>query len=77
MVEVVPIVRRKLRDGRIITREGRGFSVNELREAGITVDLARKLGIRIDKRRRSCRPENVEALKELLRSFSKKPGEGP
>ena len=36
MVEVVPIVRRKLRDGRIITREGRGFSVNELREAAVS-----------------------------------------
>jgi len=71
MAEVVPIVRRKLRDGRIITREGRGFSVNELREAGITIDLARKLGIRVDKRRRSCRPENVEALKEFLRNVSK------
>ena len=76
MVEVVPIVRRKLRDGRIITREGRGFSLNELREAGITLDLARKLGIRVDKRRRSCRPENVEALKEFLRNVLKKPGEG-
>ena len=76
MAEVVPIVRRKLKDERIITREGRGFSLNELKEAGITVDLAKKLGIRIDKRRRSCRPENVEMLKEFLRNFSKKPGEG-
>ncbi|MCD6421166.1 MAG: ribosomal protein L13e [Thaumarchaeota archaeon] len=76
MAEVVPIVRRKLKDERIITREGRGFSLNELKEAGITVDLAKKLGIRIDKRRRSCRPENVEMLKEFLRNVSKKPGEG-
>ncbi|MEM3922501.1 MAG: hypothetical protein QXG25_06465 [Nitrososphaerota archaeon] len=33
----IPVVRRKLRNGRIIERGGRGFSVNELREAGITI----------------------------------------
>ena len=66
----IPVVRRKLRDGRIIEREGRGFSLNELREAGITVDQAKRLGIYIDKRRRSCRRENVEALRMLLRAVS-------
>ncbi|MCD6236292.1 MAG: ribosomal protein L13e [Thaumarchaeota archaeon] len=70
MAEVTPIVRRKLRDGRIITRQGRGFSLNELKAAGITLDLAKKLGIRIDKRRRSKREENVEALKKLLEKAS-------
>ena len=32
MSELTPIVRRKLKDGRIIEREGRGFSINELRD---------------------------------------------
>jgi len=68
--KAAPIVRRKLKDGRIIVRAGRGFSLNELREAGITIDAAKKLGILIDKRRRSCRKENVEALKELLQRAS-------
>ncbi|MCD6592110.1 MAG: ribosomal protein L13e [Thaumarchaeota archaeon] len=75
MSELTPIVRRKLKDGRIIEREGRGFSINELREAGITLDLAKKLGIRIDKRRRSCRKENVEALKEYLQKIAGKSGQ--
>lgn len=65
-----PIVRRKLRHGKIIEREGRGFSVNELREAGITINRAKSLGIYIDKRRRSCREENVEALRMLLKAMS-------
>lgn len=64
--EIAPIVRRKLKDGRIITRKGRGFSLNELKEAGITIDVAKKLGIPVDKRRRSCREENVKALKEFV-----------
>jgi len=63
---ITPIVRRKLKDGRIIVREGRGFSLNELKEAGITVEAARRLGIPVDKRRRSCREENVKALREFL-----------
>ena len=68
--KATPIVRRKLKDGRIIVRVGRGFSLNELREAGITVVAAKKLGILIDKRRRSCRKENVETLKELFQTAS-------
>ena len=68
--KATPIVRRKLKDGRIIVRAGRGFSLNELKEAGITIDAAKKLGILIDKRRRSCRKENIETLKELLQKTS-------
>lgn len=70
-VEIAPIVRRKLKDGRIITRIGRGFSLNELRAAGITIDFAKRLGIPIDKRRRSSRGENVQMLKEFLQKISK------
>ena len=47
-------------------REGRGFSELELKEAGIPMDIARDLGIPIDKRRRSCHPWNVEALKKFI-----------
>jgi len=73
----IPVVRRKLRDGRIIEREGKGFSLNELREARITIDQAKRLGIYIDRRRRSCRRENVEALKMLLRALSEAVGRAP
>ena len=62
----IPVVRRKLRNGRIIERGGRGFSVNELREAGVTIQQARKLGVYVDERRKSCWRENVEALKLSL-----------
>ncbi|MEM2084061.1 MAG: ribosomal protein L13e, partial [Nitrososphaerota archaeon] len=49
-------------------RIGRGFSINELKEAGITLDEARKIGIYIDFRRRSKHTENIEKLKELIKS---------
>jgi large subunit ribosomal protein L13e len=49
-------------------REGRGFSLLELEVAGINIENARKLGIRIDKRRRSCHQENIELLKNIKNS---------
>ncbi len=53
-------------------REGRGFSVGELIRAGLTLQQARKLGIRIDKRRRSTHEWNVEALKQFVESLKPK-----
>jgi len=47
-------------------REGRGFSELEIKEAGLTIDLAKDFGIPVDKRRRSCHPWNVEALKKFV-----------
>jgi len=63
-----PIVKR--RHGTVIkTKTGRGFSKKELREAGISLREARKLGLYVDERRSSSRPENVEALKAFLREL--------
>jgi len=66
-----PLVKppRLIKEGRIERelREGRGFSLGELREAGITLDLAKKLKIRVDKRRRSVHQWNVELLKKALK----------
>ena len=56
-----PLVKRI--NGKI--RIGRGFSLNELAESGLTPDQAYRLGLRIDKRRSSKWPENVAKLKEL------------
>ncbi len=53
------------------TRRGRGFSLGELKEAGLTVSMAKKLGIYVDKRRKSVHPWNVEALKEYLKKIGK------
>jgi large subunit ribosomal protein L13e len=48
------------------TRKGRGFSIPELREAGLTVKEALKLGIPVDKRRRSKHDVNVDILKDYV-----------
>lgn len=45
-------------------RKGRGFSLGEIREAGLTPHEAKRLGIPIDRRRRTSRPQNVQSLKE-------------
>lgn len=67
-----PIVRRRVRDA-IRLRVGRGFSVNEIREAGLTPKDARKLGLYVDSRRKSMRVENVEMLKRYLSTIGGSP----
>ncbi|MEM2896643.1 MAG: ribosomal protein L13e [Candidatus Bathyarchaeia archaeon] len=47
-----PIVVAKLRN-KTKLREGKGFSKLELKEAGLSLGLAKNLGLRIDKRRKS------------------------
>ncbi len=47
-------------------RLGRGFSLGELKEAGISISEARRRGIPVDMRRKTVHPWNVEALKKLL-----------
>jgi large subunit ribosomal protein L13e len=46
-------------------RKGKGFSLPELKEAGINLQEAKKLGIYVDKRRKSVYEENVEYLRKL------------
>ena len=46
---------------------GRGFSRDELKEAGLDFRQALKLHLRVDTRRKTKHDENVKALKELLR----------
>jgi ribosomal protein L13E len=53
-------------------REGRGFSREELREAGVNLKQALKLGIPTDLRRKTKHEENVKTLKHHLRSLAKK-----
>lgn len=48
-------------------RCGRGFSRDELKEAGSNVNEAHRLGLLVDQRRKTKHEENVEALKTFLK----------
>ncbi|MEM1539326.1 MAG: ribosomal protein L13e [Candidatus Bathyarchaeia archaeon] len=49
-------------------RSGKGFSLNELKEAKLSVKEALKLGIPVDLRRRTIHKGNVESLINFLRN---------
>lgn len=65
--EIVPMAKRR-RGIVSFWRQARGFSIGELKEAGLSIDKARRLGIPIDLRRKSNHEENVNRLKEFLKS---------
>jgi len=46
-------------------REGNGFSLREIKEAGKTITDLKSLGIKIDYFRKSNHPENIELLKTV------------
>ena len=48
------------------TREGKGFSKDELQEVGLDFHQALKLRLPIDQRRRTKRTENVKTIKQFL-----------
>jgi ribosomal protein L13E len=59
---------KTVNNGKIISRDGRGYSKNELIQSGITdIRVARKINIPIDPFRKSSREENIEQLKALLK----------
>ena len=47
-------------------RSGKGFSTDELRDAGLTVREAKDRSISIDRRRRTSHRANVEAIRSML-----------
>ena len=61
------------------TREGKGFSVGELKEAGVDSAQALKSGIAVDLRRKTKLEENVQLLREYFRSLipKEKPKKAP
>ena len=65
-----PLVKRRI-STRELTRRGRGFSSGELREAGLSVDQARRLGLYVDLRRKTVHVENVKVLKEIASGWRK------
>jgi len=50
-------------------REGKGFSKGELEAVGLDFKKALKLGLKIDKRRRSVHEWNIELLRKYLESI--------
>jgi len=63
---ISPIVKRGAR-----VKTGKGFSIEEVKEAGVNVGEARHLGVPVDQRRSTSYPENVEALKEWIAEAKK------
>jgi ribosomal protein L13E len=49
-------------------RDGRGFSREELKKAGLSFKEALKLSIPIDSKRRTAHEENVKIIKTLLKN---------
>jgi large subunit ribosomal protein L13e len=48
-----------------VLRKGKGFSLGELKEAGIGLEEARRLGVHVDRRRDTIHQENIEVLRDL------------
>jgi ribosomal protein L13E len=64
---------KTMNNGKIISRDGRGYSKNELIQSGITdIRVARKINIPIDPFRKSSREENIEQLKAFLKTETPK-----
>ena len=53
------------------SRPGRGFSLQELKDAGVDLADARWMAIPIDRRRNTHHPENVTLLKEYVNRIKK------
>ncbi|MBD3343129.1 MAG: hypothetical protein GF353_28790, partial [Candidatus Lokiarchaeota archaeon] len=59
----VAIVKSPARD--VNYREGNGFSLSEIKEAGKSIELLKKLDIKIDYFRKSTHEQNVNALNKI------------
>src|SRR5215470_10140437 len=58
-----PLVRRAHK-GKLFSREARGFSQGELAKAGLDLQQARRLGFKIDERRKTIYDFNIDLLKK-------------
>ena len=53
------------------SRVGRGFNREELKQAQLTVNEARDMGLIVDLRRKKFHEENVEILKQYIKDMEK------
>jgi large subunit ribosomal protein L13e len=60
-----------VRNGYII-RTGRGYSFEELKEAGIGPRAARKIGVPVDVWRQTKHHENTDRLKSIVKTIEPK-----
>ncbi|MEM1541282.1 MAG: ribosomal protein L13e [Ignisphaera sp.] len=60
----------KYRGMATVFRVGRGYSIGEIKEAGLTPYLAKQLNIPIDPKRRSIHKNNVENLRNIVNQIS-------
>lgn len=60
------VIVKTMSNGKLFSRQGRGFSKNELIQSGVTdIRVARRLNLLIDPFRKSRHEENIEQLKAL------------
>lgn len=52
-------------------RKGRGYSKTEAKEAGLSINEVRRMGLMVDLRRKTTYPENVDALKLYIKEIEK------
>ena len=65
MSSPVPLVPRFVHGAHKL-RKARGFSLGELKQAGVLKLQARSMGIRVDERRSTVHPQNVTTLTTFL-----------
>ena len=63
--EIVALVKSPAKGSNYQLRKGNGFSLNEIKEAGLSVQVLKDLSIKIDYYRRSANQMNVNTLKAL------------
>ena len=56
---------------------GKGFSPNELKEAGVNKQLARQIGLPVDIKRKSTHQENVQSVKAHAQQAKEKAAANP
>jgi predicted flap endonuclease-1-like 5' DNA nuclease len=61
--EIIAEVRSPSKDAH--KRDGTGFSLSEIKQAGKNVDILKQMNVKIDYFRKSTHPENVEKLKTI------------